>query len=161
MSSARSCRLQGTFLVNLRNASVSPSARRYVGLPVSPSARPVHRTSRTQDGDSNSSSATATPSTATFDAVFTGMDVRIIKTGYKRQSERGRRALRRLDPPRTPPRLLIVNLRHAAAVLYAFERHYNGHRPHRSLGQAAPYRHSPAAPEPRSTTSDDTTSSAD
>jgi len=37
-------------------------------------------------------------------------------------------------------RLVIINQRHAAAVLREFERHYNNHRPHRSLGQAAPSR---------------------
>src|SRR6476619_1484872 len=35
-------------------------------------------------------------------------------------------------------RLLIINQWHAAAVLHEFARHYNGNRPHRSLGQAAP-----------------------
>jgi putative transposase len=48
-------------------------------------------------------------------------------------------------------RLLIVNQRHAAAVLHAFERHYTHHRPHRTLAQAAPLR-----PLPRRTpTADD------
>ena len=37
-------------------------------------------------------------------------------------------------------RLLIVNQRHAAAALREFERHYNGHRPRRTLDQAAPAR---------------------
>jgi putative transposase len=37
-------------------------------------------------------------------------------------------------------RLLIINQRHAAAVLGEFQHHYNDHRPHRSLGQAAPTR---------------------
>jgi Integrase core domain len=37
-------------------------------------------------------------------------------------------------------RLLIINQPHAAAVLREFQRHYNDHRPHRSLGQAAPAR---------------------
>jgi putative transposase len=37
-------------------------------------------------------------------------------------------------------RLLIINQRHAEAVLQEFQRHYNDHRPHRSLGQAAPSR---------------------
>jgi transposase InsO family protein len=37
-------------------------------------------------------------------------------------------------------RILIINQRHAATVLREFQRHYNHHRPHRSLGQAAPSR---------------------
>jgi transposase InsO family protein len=37
-------------------------------------------------------------------------------------------------------RLLIINQQHAAAVLRQYEHHYNDHRPHRALGQAAPLR---------------------
>jgi putative transposase len=37
-------------------------------------------------------------------------------------------------------RLLVINQRHAAAVLREFACHYNDHRPHRRLGQAAPAR---------------------
>jgi len=79
--------------------------------------------------------------TLTFDAVFTAIDIRIIKTPVRAPranaiAERFVATIRRelLD------RLLIVNQRHAAAVLREFEHHYNGHRPHRTLSQAAPLR---------------------
>ena len=79
--------------------------------------------------------------TAAFDAVFTAIDIRIIKTPVRAPranaiAERFVGTIRRelLD------RLLIINRRHAAVVLREFERHYNDHRPHRTLGQAAPSR---------------------
>jgi hypothetical protein len=88
--------------------------------------------------------------TAAFDAVFTAIDIRIIKTPVRAPranaiAERFVGTIRRelLD------RLLIINQRHAAAVLQEFERHYNSHRPHRALGQAAPSR-----PLPRRTTTE-------
>jgi putative transposase len=78
---------------------------------------------------------------AAFNAVFTGIDVQIIKTPVRAPranaiAERFVGTIRRelLD------RLLIFNRGHAAAVLREFERHYNDHRPHRTLGQAAPLR---------------------
>ena len=89
--------------------------------------------------------------TATFDAVFTAIDVRIIKTPVRAPranaiAERFVGTIRRelLD------RLLIINQRHAAAMLHEFERHYNNRRPHRTLGQAAPLRplHQPTTNDP-------------
>jgi len=79
--------------------------------------------------------------TAGFDAVFTAIDIRIVKTPVRAPranaiAERfvGTVCRELLD------RLLIINRRHAAAVLREFERHYNDHRPHRTLGQASPSR---------------------
>ena len=88
--------------------------------------------------------------TAAVDTVFTAIDVRIIKTPVRAPranaiAERIVGAIRRelLD------RILIINPCHATAVLRQYERHYNDHRPHRTLGQAAPLR-----PLPEHTTTD-------
>ena len=79
--------------------------------------------------------------TATFDAVFTAIDVGIIRTPVRAPranaiAERFVGSIRRelLD------RLLSINHRHAWTVLREYQRHYNHHRPHRALGQAAPLR---------------------
>ena len=79
--------------------------------------------------------------TPAFDAAFAAVGIQIVKSPVRAPranaiAERFVGTIRRelLD------RLLIINQRHAAAVLREFQRHYNDHRPHRSLGQAAPAR---------------------
>jgi putative transposase len=87
--------------------------------------------------------------TSTFDAVFASEGVQIIKTPIRAPRanaimERWIGSLRRelLD------RMVILNARHLRQVLAEYENHFNTHRPHRSLGQAAPLR---ALPPPDTT----------
>ena len=79
--------------------------------------------------------------TACFDAVFTASNTQIIRTPVRAPranavAERFVGSIRRelLD------RILIIDQRHAATALAEYVHHYNDHRPHRSLGQAAPLR---------------------
>jgi transposase InsO family protein len=79
--------------------------------------------------------------TAAFDAVFTAIDVHIIRTPVRAPrtnaiAERFVGSIRRELLDHT----LITNKRHSATALRELERHYNDHRPHRSLAQAAPLR---------------------
>jgi putative transposase len=77
--------------------------------------------------------------TASFDAVFAADAIRVTTTPVQAPRanaicERVVGTLRRecLD------RMLILGRRHLATVLAEYVEHYNTHRPHRSLGQAAP-----------------------
>jgi putative transposase len=79
--------------------------------------------------------------TASFDAVFTAINTQIIRTPKRAPranavAERFVGSIRRelLD------RILIIDQRHAATALNEYVHHYNDHRPHRGLGQAAPLR---------------------
>ena len=100
--------------------------------------------------------------TAAFDAVFTASDIRILRTPVRAPranaiAERFVGSVRRelLD------RILVINQRHAATVLSEYQQHYNSHRPHRTLGQAAPLRPLPSGRRARRTPSDGATDSAD
>ncbi len=84
--------------------------------------------------------------TSMFDVVFASEGIQIIKTPIRAPRanaimERWIGSLRRelLD------RILILNARHLRRVLAEYENHFTTHRPHRSLGQAAPLR---ALPQP-------------
>ena len=86
--------------------------------------------------------------TATFDAVFTGADIRIIRTPVRAPranaiAERFIGTLRRecLD------HLLITGPRHLAVVLRQYIEHYNTRRPHRSLDQHPPAGRTPPPSE--------------
>ena len=77
--------------------------------------------------------------TRSFDAVFAGADIQIIRTPVRAPranaiAERFIGTLRRecLD------HMLITGPRHLDAVLREFAQHYNAHRPHRSLRQRPP-----------------------
>jgi transposase InsO family protein len=79
--------------------------------------------------------------TTAFDTVFTAINIKILRTPVRAPranaiAERFVGTIRRelLD------RLLIINQRHAARALREYQQHYNHHRPHRTLGQAAPLR---------------------
>jgi transposase InsO family protein len=87
--------------------------------------------------------------TSVFDAIFASKGIRILRTPVRAPransiAERWIGTVRRelLD------RILIINRRHLTAVLTEYVAHFNDHRPHRALGQAAPLRvlPPPAAP---------------
>jgi putative transposase len=84
--------------------------------------------------------------TAAFDAVFHAARIRILKSPV--QAPRANAIMERwiggcrrelLD------RTLIWNQRHLLRVMREYETHHHEHRPHRSLGQAAPLKPLPDA----------------
>jgi putative transposase len=77
--------------------------------------------------------------TDAFDAIFASEGIRILRTPVRAPranavAERWVGTVRRevLD------RMLIMGRRHLETALSGYVAHYNGHRPHRSLGQAPP-----------------------
>ena len=87
--------------------------------------------------------------TNVVDAIFTSEDIRILRTPVRAPranaiAERWIGTVRRelLD------RILIVNRRHLMAVLAEYVAHFNHHRPHRALNQAAPLRSLPPPAPP-------------
>jgi putative transposase len=82
--------------------------------------------------------------TSIFDAIFASESIRILRTPVRAPranaiAERWVGTLRRelLD------RILIINRRHLTTVLAECVAHFNDHRPHRALSQAAPLRSLP------------------
>ncbi|HEU0128555.1 MAG TPA: integrase core domain-containing protein [Pseudonocardiaceae bacterium] len=76
-----------------------------------------------------------------FDAVFASEGIQIIKTPIR--APRANAIMERwIGSLRREPlgRMLILNARHLRRVFAEYEHHFNTHRPHRSLGQAAPLR---------------------
>jgi len=79
--------------------------------------------------------------TAAFDALMTDAGLKVVITGIRMPRmnsliERWIQTCRRELLDRT----LIWNQHHLLHTLREFETHYNEHRPHRTLGQAAPLR---------------------
>jgi putative transposase len=82
--------------------------------------------------------------TGVFDAVFASEGMPILRTPM-RAPQANAIAERWIGTARREllDRILILNRRHLTAVLTEYVAHFNDHRPHRALGQAAPLRSLP------------------
>jgi hypothetical protein len=99
--------------------------------------------------------------TATFDTVFASANIQVITTPV-RAPRANAIAERFVDSirPELLDQTLIINQHHAASVLSKYQDYFNQHRPHRTLGQAAPLRALPSGTKPTPTASADSTGSA-
>jgi putative transposase len=77
---------------------------------------------------------------AAFDAVFTAAGIEVIRTGFGLLARTRSWSVLRTVRAELTDRTLVWNLPHLMRLLREFEQHYNTHRPHRVLGQAAPTR---------------------
>jgi transposase InsO family protein len=87
--------------------------------------------------------------TGVFDAVFASECIRILRTPVRAPranaiAERWIGTVRR----ELVDRMLILNRRHLTAMLTEYVAHYNHHRPHRALSQAAPLKSLPPPASP-------------
>jgi transposase InsO family protein len=87
--------------------------------------------------------------TSVFDAVFASESIRILRTPVRAPranaiAERWIGTVRR----ELVDRMLILNRRHLTAMLTEYVAHYNHHRPHRALSQAAPLKSLPPPASP-------------
>jgi putative transposase len=87
--------------------------------------------------------------TSVFDAVFASEDIRILRTPV-RAPRANAIAERWIATARHEllDRILIINRRHLTAVLTDYVTHFNDHRPHRALHQAAPLKSLPPPASP-------------
>jgi transposase len=87
--------------------------------------------------------------TGMFDAVFASEGMRILRTPV-RTPRANAIAKRWIGTVRREllDRILIINRRHLMAVLTEYVAHFNDHRPHRALNQAAPLRSLPPPARP-------------